>query len=616
MFDPVLRDHLILLFFSALFISLGLTPRAVRLSFRIGAVDRPGERKVHRRAVSRLGGLAMVAGLFLPLVAFGKIDRTMAAFLAGALAASATGFLDDVRRIRPSTKFLGEIAASAIFVFGSGISLASLGDFAGVGKVVLGPLAPAVTIFCMVGVMNALNLSDGLDGLAGGMAVIAGAFLVIFAILGADWTSLAILASLLGALFGFLRYNTYPATLFMGDTGSILLGYALSAVAVLLVWNDGVGVHLPPVTVAAVLALPIMDTLLVMARRIRHGENPFHPDRTHLHHRLLSLGLPHAAVVPILYISSALFGLQAWALRDRPEPIQFAAVLGLGALVYGTLFVVQRGGFRWGGAQDGGLPTQGGAHDFMARLLGKSARFVGAAIVAGILLPVLLVKSVPRGTAVIAMGAAAFIGVLFPWSGRRSRSSVCYGLTYAACAGLLAIFHLLSEVPAEMPEYLAALSALVAGWVILKMKYRGHREIVLLSAFEILLIGLFLGIPLVMIQALGMGDELRRTMLAVALEGIAFLMAFKILVRRRPARSRFIAGAFVAAFLAIAARGLMGAEPGAGRPLAFRDVRGTVAGAAAVPCWPGREPPPAAGRPIRPGPLAAGAFRPKEFPPN
>jgi len=156
--------------------------------------------------------------------------------------------------------------------------------------------------------MNALNLADGLDGLAGGISAIAAIFLGLFAYLSVDWVALWILLALVGSLFGFLRYNTHPAKLFMGDTGSLLLGYTLSAAAVMLVRNDPVGIHLAPVTVAAVLALPITDTLLVMSRRLRHGQNPFSPDRTHLHHQLLELGFPHAVVVRILYLSAGAFG--------------------------------------------------------------------------------------------------------------------------------------------------------------------------------------------------------------------------------------------------------------------------------------------------------------------
>jgi UDP-GlcNAc:undecaprenyl-phosphate GlcNAc-1-phosphate transferase len=137
--------------------------------------------------------------------------------------------------------------------------------------------------------------------------------------------------------------------MFMGDTGSLLLGFTLSAAAVMMVRNDPVGIHLAPVTVAAVLALPITDTLMVMARRLRRGQNPFRPDRTHLHHRLMDLGLRHAAVVRILYLCMAAFGVQAWLLRAAPDWVQFAAGILLTALVHGTVHGLQRVGCRWNG---------------------------------------------------------------------------------------------------------------------------------------------------------------------------------------------------------------------------------------------------------------------------
>lgn len=189
-----------ILFFSALLLTLWLIPPAIRFSGKIGAFDRPEERKVHARAVSRLGGVAMVAGVFVPLLLFRPLDRTPAAFLAGALIVALTGLLDDIFRIRPAAKFAGEALGAAVFVFVGGISLADLGDFLGVGTVRTGALAPAVTVFCMVGVMNALNLSDGLDGLAGGIAAIGCGFLGLFAYLAQAWTALAVLVALAGAI--------------------------------------------------------------------------------------------------------------------------------------------------------------------------------------------------------------------------------------------------------------------------------------------------------------------------------------------------------------------------------------------------------------------------------
>ncbi len=307
--DLLQHNNLALIFFPALLLSLWLTPVVNQCSLCLNAVDLPDERKVHEKAVSRMGGVAMVAGLLLSLAFFTPMDRTMLAFLAGVLLVAATGFLDDVYHLPPVAKFAGEIAAAATFIFLGGVSIQELGDLFCTGEIACGRIGPMLTIFCMVGVMNALNLADGLDGLAGGISAIAAIFLGLFAFLSANPVPLWFLVALVGSLFGFLRYNTHPAKLFMGDTGSLLLGYSLSAAAVLLVQNHPAGIHLAPVTVAAVLALPISDTMMVMIRRLRHGENPFRPDRTHLHHQLMELGLPHAVVVQILYLSTAAFGV-------------------------------------------------------------------------------------------------------------------------------------------------------------------------------------------------------------------------------------------------------------------------------------------------------------------
>jgi UDP-GlcNAc:undecaprenyl-phosphate GlcNAc-1-phosphate transferase len=479
-------------------------------------------------------------------------------FLAGAAVISATGFMDDVYRIPPVAKFLGEILAAGTFVLVSGVSLEDFGDLFGFGEIRTGIFTVPLAIFCMVGVMNALNLSDGLDGLAGGISLIACAFLGIFAYLGQDWIPLAILVALVGSLFGFLRYNTFPANLFMGDTGSLLLGYTLSAVCLMLVRNDATPVHFAPVTVAAVLALPIMDTILVMARRLGKGENPFNPDKTHLHHRLLSLGLPHGAVVPVLYIGTALFGFQAWGLRSSPDWLQLAAVLVLGAILYGLVDLGRRVwmlGIAFPLMMR--ISREGGLYPFVARVMGKSVPVVGWVIGIGLFLPTVVLGSVSRTVSAVAVGVGLFMAALYPWRARRSRSALCYGLMYAGSVFLLAILQTVPGAPKWMPAYLAVFSAMIMGWVLLKMKYRGHREIVLVSSFEILMIGAALFVPVVLVPALGLGEGVRRLMLTVCFESIAFLMAMKILVRRRPSRNHAIAAGFLAALLVVAAKGII-----------------------------------------------------------
>jgi len=557
MSDILVHNHLALIFFPALLLSLGLTPLVIRYSIRLNAIDRPNERNVHKKAISRMGGAAMVVGLVLPLAFFAPLDRTLLAFLAGVFLITATGFLDDVYRIPPVAKFAGEIAAAGTFVFLSGLSIRDFGDLFSTGEILTGRLGPILTIFCMVGVMNALNLSDGLDGLAGGISAIACFFLGLFAYLGADWVVFWILLALLGSLFGFLRYNTYPAYLFMGDTGSLLLGYTLSATAVMLVQNGNTGIHLSPATVAGVLALPITDTLLVMARRVRQGKNPFWPDRTHLHHRLLDIGLPHSVVVPILYLSSGAFGVQVWMLRDEPDWFQFAAVILLAALVHGAVYGLQRFGFRWERGEETVPSRTGPAYALMARLMGKSVRPAAGAITVGIAVPVLAMPVVPPVIGGIAMAAVVFVAALFPWRAHRSKPSVSYGLMWFACLCLLALLQATPGAPAWVPTYLAVLSAIVLLWVLLKMKYRGHRQIVEISSFELLLLVIVLLAALVMVPALHLDERIRRMLLAVSLESVAFLLAMKILLRRQPHRNSMIAAGFLLALALIVVKGFL-----------------------------------------------------------
>ena len=366
-----------------------------------------------------------------------------------------------------------------------------------------------------------------------------------------------ILLALLGSLFGFLRYNTYPAHLFMGDTGSLLLGYTLSAAAVMLVQNYSTGIHLAPVTVAGVLALPITDTLLVMARRLRQGQNPFRPDRTHLHHRLLDIGLPHSVVVPILYLSAGVFGVQAWLLREAPDWFQFAAVIFLAALVHGTVYGLQRFGFRWEGEEETVPSRTDPAYALMARLMGKSVRLAARAIPIGIAVPVLAMPVVPPVIGGIAMAALVFVAALFPWRAQRAKPSVSYGLMWFACLCLLALLQAAPGAPAWVPAYLAVLSAVVLLWVLLKMRYRGHRQIVQVSSFELLLLGIVLFVALVMVPALHLDEGIRRMLLAVCLESVAFLLAMKILIRRQPHRNSMIAAGFLLALALIVVKGFL-----------------------------------------------------------
>jgi UDP-GlcNAc:undecaprenyl-phosphate GlcNAc-1-phosphate transferase len=546
------------LFIAAMLLSLFLTPVASRFALRIGAVDLPDGRKIHGKAVPRLGGLAILAAVIVTLLGSWVPLRSIAPYLGGFLLVAATGFADDVSRLKPAVKFAGQVLAAAFFVWASGESLRDLGDFAGTGTVRTGWFAPFITVFCMVGIMNALNLSDGLDGLAGGISVIACFTLGIFAYLLRDWTSMAILLALSGGVVGFLRYNSFPATLFMGDTGSLTLGFCLSAIAVRL--SQRTGADVSPVTLATVLALPAFDTLFVMLRRLLRWQNPFHPDKTHLHHRLMELGLSHTAVVSTLYTAMAGFGFLAWAVRGWEEWKQTSAVLLAGAGVYILVFLCQSAGVRFRAPGEPCRPGDRGNGRPMHRLsdwVTKSLPEVSWFIVAGLCVPVVAAAAIPGEAGAAAIAIACFVALLFPWRTPRSQTSICSGLMYVACFTVFAILNLLSKGTPWIRIYLAAYSGVILVWVVFKMQaWSTHKVAMHATGFETLLIGISLFVPFVGIPAIGIGEGARNAILAACLESVPLLMALKILVRKQAQRKFVLATTLLLPLLLVGVRGL------------------------------------------------------------
>jgi hypothetical protein len=265
-------------------------------------------------------------------------------------------------------------------------------------------------------------------------------------------------------------------------------------------------------------------------------------------------------VVTILYFSAGAFGLQAWIHMFLPDWVQFAAVVLLSVLIHGAVYALQRFGYRWkGGEGTVASPTET-VHTVMARVMGKSVRLAAGAMAIGLAIPVVGLPVIPPAFGGIAMAAVVFVAALFPWRAHRSRPSVAYGLMWFACLCLLALLQAVPGAPAWVPAYLAVLSAVVLLWVLLKMRYRGHREIAQISSFESLLLGIVLFVALVMVPALHMGVGLRNMLLAVSLESVAFLLAMKILIRRQPHRNHMIVTGFLLALALIVAKGFLSTE--------------------------------------------------------
>ncbi|HDY71914.1 MAG TPA: hypothetical protein ENH50_09640 [Nitrospirae bacterium] len=293
----------LLAFLTSLLITLYLLPHLARIALKIGLMDYPGMRKVHRRPKPLVGGIAMMMAFSLSSLLFAPLTSLRGLF-AGMLTLSMVGFLDDFRELNHKWKFVFQILASIFMIYLSGTMLTSFGDLLGFGPINFGSAAYLLTVFCTIGVINAINMIDGVDGLAGGVSFVALLSFSLLAYLNNQPGLVLISLSLAGAVVAFMRYNWHPSRLFMGDAGSLALGFVLAYLSIALTQNRGTSVQ--PVVPLLILSVPVVDTVTVMTKRAIKGKNPFHPDRYHLHHILLRSGLKKTNAVKVIIIMSAL----------------------------------------------------------------------------------------------------------------------------------------------------------------------------------------------------------------------------------------------------------------------------------------------------------------------
>ncbi|MFN0063054.1 MAG: MraY family glycosyltransferase [Myxococcaceae bacterium] len=329
-------------FLTALIAGATLTLVVRNLAHRFAWYDTVrGTRKLHAAPVSRLGGLALIGGFFAPLVALLWVDssvgqsfssepRIVAALFGGTLVIAALGLYDDLRGAGASKKFIVQVAV-ALGLWALGFRIHAVASPFG-GDIALGYFALPLTVFWIVGVINAMNLIDGLDGLAGGVAFIVAAANFVLAFTRGEALMSLMMAALAGALLGFLLFNFNPASIFMGDTGSMFLGFVLAAVSVRTSQKSGTAVALLVPIIA--LGLPIMDTLLAMARRTVLGRSMFSADKEHIHHRLMSrLMLSQRRAVLVLYGLCCVFAATAVALSFANGAQSIVLLAGIGLVV-------------------------------------------------------------------------------------------------------------------------------------------------------------------------------------------------------------------------------------------------------------------------------------------
>ena len=324
-------------------LALGITAATIPLLARVagdwGLLAQPGPRMAHEGAVPAVGGLAMGAA-FLAAYACTGLAASLSPLLAAAVTITiAGGVLDDRHELRSLPKFSFQITATALLAASGDALLMHLGHLMSPQLFTLGRWAIPLTIFALVGVMNAINMADGLDGLAGALAFAACINFGAAASLAGQAPEFVVICIAAGAVAGFLYFNARSpwraqAAVFMGDTGSLLLGLLLGWFAVRLAMTERPA--LAPITAVWILALPVGDTVTLLARRTLRGRNPFHADRQHLHHILIALGLSDGHTVAVLAVLS--FSLGAFALAAElagvPQYAMFYAYI-TGLVVYG-----------------------------------------------------------------------------------------------------------------------------------------------------------------------------------------------------------------------------------------------------------------------------------------
>lgn len=293
--------------FICFMLTILLTPLIKKLAIRIGAVDKPNQRKVHMKVMPRLGGLAIYISFIAGMLLLQPDSPHSLPILLGSLIIVLTGIIDDIRELSPRVKLMGQLAAALVVVL-SGIHVEFINLPFG-GQLEFGIFSIPLTILWIVGVTNAINLIDGLDGLAAGVSSIALLTISGMAIIMGDAYVTVLGLILMASTIAFLFYNFYPAKIFMGDTGALFLGYMISVLSLLGFKNvTFISLIIP----ALILGVPISDTFFAIIRRLVHKQPLSAPDKSHLHHCLLRLGFSHRQVVLIIYAIAAMFSLAAF----------------------------------------------------------------------------------------------------------------------------------------------------------------------------------------------------------------------------------------------------------------------------------------------------------------
>lgn len=537
-------------FFVALLVCMLLVPLLMRFSAVLGLVDTPNERKVHEGVVPRCGGVAIVMGFFASLTLFWPSDPITVTIVVGSLIIALFGFLDDRSDLDYRWKFFGQLIA-AVMVVMSGLHI-EVWPFFGIDAV---PhyLSGPVTVVFLIGVTNAMNLSDGLDGLAAGASLITLVALAWLFWLAGNIAMVTFAMAAIGSVCGFLRFNNHPAVVFMGDTGSQFLGFITACLAIYLCQRTDVALN--PALLLLLVGLPILDTLSVMLWRLRTGRSMFSPDRNHFHHRLLDFGLLHYEAVSVIYLAQIALVSLAVAIRYQGDGLVVGLYLGFAVAVVSF--------FRWARkhqfqirSDTQGQPQSERRNNWLRRIPGLPGFFVRMTelLASGFLIfAAIYPKSVPEqlglGAAVMAAVAMGAGVAPSPW-----RNNLFRMVIYVT--GIAAVYSLLGEPRFGLLQNWQINAYMVVLGICLVFSIRmTRREVFQTTPLDILIVTFVLAIVLAstLTERTPLATQLSDTAIRLAV----FFYVSEYLASRSKGKFRLLPMAAMGALTILAARGLM-----------------------------------------------------------
>ena len=401
------------IFVLSLFLTIGLVPIFKRMAFRMHLVDEPDERKVHVLPMPRSGGISMAIGAMLPVLVWVPMDSFARPLYLGTGIIVFFGMVDDIKDLRYFQKLGAQVAGALIIMLVGGLRIETLGDLLpGVSGLPLW-VSLGLTLFFIVGVTNAINLADGLDGLAGGISMLSFVAMGFFAHQCENHNIAMMSFAVAGAILGFLRYNTHPAVVFMGDAGSQMLGFLGVVFALALTQSNTPYSEISPLFL---IGFPILDTLAVMVERMARGGSPFKPDKNHFHHKLMTLGLYHSEAVLIIYFLQAVFICCAFVFRFYSNGLNLALFVVMAGTLVLFFEMARRKEFKFRDDQGNLLGQQSVIVQFAGSHF--SIRFVFFLFRWCLVGLIFLQCLVPRQVPVYVGGIALVFGAAVWWVGR------------------------------------------------------------------------------------------------------------------------------------------------------------------------------------------------------